>query len=144
MKTNNFFASDTFDIFIAHRWNYDDEWNSFVSLLDEILGTSWRNWSLPWHDPSINRVSEKGRIHVIKLLRGQISQSKVFFVLGDLLDDSKRQKDWGLLQIDIAEEMGKRLIGVHRRDGQDFPPVFAPRMAKLVRFDKAAVAQVLK
>lgn len=144
MANNNFFASGTFDIFIAHCWSYDDEWNSFVSLLDEILGTSWRNWSLPWHDPSINRVSEKGRAHVIKLLRGQISQSKVIFVLGDLLDESNRQKDWLLLQIDIAEEMGKRLIGVHRRDGQDFPTDLAPRMEKLIQFEKTAVVQVLK
>lgn len=144
MTNNNFFAPDTFDIFIAHCWSYDDEWNSFVRLLDEILSTSWRNWSLPWHDPSINHVSEKGRAQVIKLLRGQISQSKVIFVLGDLLDESKRQKDWLLLQIDLAEEMGKRLIGVHRRDRQYFPADLAPRMEKLILFDKAAVAQVLK
>ena len=144
MENNNFFASDTLDIFIAHYWSYDEKWNLFVSLLDEILGASWRNWSLPWHDPSINRVSENGRAQVTGLLRGQISQSKVFFVLGDILDESKWQKDWLLLQIDIAEKMGKRLIGVHRRDGQDFPADLVPRMEKLIQFKKIAIAQALK
>jgi len=144
MENNKFFASDTFDIFIVHYWSYDDGWNAFVSLLDGVFGISWRNWSIPWHDPSINRVSAKAREKVIKLLRGQISQSKVIFVLGDLFDETKQKEDWLLLQIDMAEEMGKRLIGVHRRDGQGFPADLVPRMEEIIQFDKSAVALMLK
>jgi hypothetical protein len=137
---SEFFPPDTFDIFIAHCWSYDEEWTLFVQLLDQALGTKWRNWSLPWHDPSINRVSEQGRAHVESLLRGQLRQAKVVFVLAGLFDDSVRRRDWLMLQMDIADSIGVPLIGVSGRDGKGFPFDAAARNLKLVAFDEAAVA----
>jgi len=138
-----FFPTDTYDIYIAHKWRYDDEWVKLVDLLDTALGTKWRNWSLPWHDPSIANSSENGRKVVSKLMEGQISCSSIVFVLGDLIGGRDRGDAWISLQIEMAKKESMPIIGVRSSSDILFPENFSNLMDKLVDFNQTEIIKSL-
>lgn len=142
-SVSSFFPPDTYDIYIAHKWRYDDEWVKLVDMLDTELGTRWRNWSLPWHDPSIVNSTEKGKLQVTELMEGQISCSEIVFVPGDLLDGSKRANSWISLQIDMAKKMKKKVIGVRKLNDPSFPEDFFDLMDDIVDFNQTALRKIL-
>ena len=42
----------TYRLFISHAWTYNAEYYRLVSLLDNANNFSWRNYSVPEHDPA--------------------------------------------------------------------------------------------
>ena len=42
------------DIFISHAWREHDEWLQIVKILDSFDSLTWRNFSVPWHDPALH------------------------------------------------------------------------------------------
>src|SRR5215831_4433836 len=115
-----FFPAGTYDLFLTHAWNYTDEWQGLVALLDEYLPGKWRNWSLPWHDTSIDRFSEAGRQQLEKLLRGQIAHTAVILMLPETVARAEG-RFWLNKELALARQYGKPIIGVLPESGGDFP-----------------------
>ena len=98
------YLSGTYDIFISHCWRYDEEWTEMVALLDEALGRSWRNWSLPWYDPGLDRFTPEGRAHLVDTLDGQLSMCGALLALADICKGS-RGNTWLAIQIEFAQKV---------------------------------------
>jgi hypothetical protein len=115
-----FFPSGTYDLFLTHAWYYTDEWQGLVAMLDEYVPGKWRNWSIPWHDTSIERHTEDGRAALEKLLRGHILMSSAIL----LLPETRNMPDgklWLEKQLGIGAEYSKPVIGIRARDNHRFP-----------------------
>ena len=106
-----FFPAGTYDLFLTHAWHYTDEWQGLVALLDKHLPGKWRNWSLPWHDTSIERHTPEGKAQLEKLLHGHISMSSAIL----LLPETRNMPDgnmWLDMQLEIARRYAKPVIGI--------------------------------
>ena len=125
------FPPGTYDLFLTHGWRYTDEWQGLVALFDDYVPGKWRNWSLPWHDTSIDRYSEDGRAQLEKLLRGHIANASGIVVLPETLDRAE-DRIWLDKQLALAARFGKPLIGVLPQDGSPFPDVLAIRVDTIV------------
>lgn len=129
-----FFQADTYDLFLTHSWNYTDEWQMLVATLDDHVPGKWRNWSLPWHDTSIDRSSVRGKAQLEALLDGHISMTSAII----LLPETVRTGDgrfWLEKQLQIAAKHSKPVIGVLPMNGDPFPEALIPRTYRLVRRD---------
>jgi len=106
-----FFPAGTYDLFLTHAWHYTDEWQRVVAALDGYLPGKWRNWSIPWHDTSIERHSAQGKAALEKLLDGHISMSSAILLLPEVrnLPDGAM---WLEKQLRIAAHHSKPVIGV--------------------------------
>jgi hypothetical protein len=112
----SFFPSGTYDLFLTHHWYYTDPWQQLVGMLDEQIPGKWRNWSLPWHDTSIERHTEKGKAQLEKLLRGQISMASMIILVPETANTNDGRM-WLDTQLRMAAEHSKPVIGVRASDG---------------------------
>jgi hypothetical protein len=132
-----FFPSGTYDLFLTHNWYYTDPWQQLVGMIDDELPGKWRNWSLPWHDTSIERHTEKGKAQLEKLLRGQISMTAMVVVVSENAGTTDGRM-WLDIQLRMAGEYAKPVIGVRTADG-GFPDALAPRVQEVVERTAAAI-----
>jgi hypothetical protein len=126
-----FFASGTYDLFLTHAWYYTDEWQALVALLDDFIPGKWRNWSLPWHDTSIDRHSARGRVQLDELLDGQISMAELVLVL----PETARTNDgrmWLDKQLELSARHRKPILGVLAAESGEFPANLRPRVIEVV------------
>ena len=138
----SFFSKGTYDIFLTHAWSYTDEWQSVVLILDKYLPGKWRNWSLPWHDTSIERFSSEGREQLGRLLHGHISMSSaVLFLPGPL--NRAEGRLWLEKEMDVAAALKKPVIGVRLSPDTEFPPEFNNRIATIVNADGAEIISAI-
>jgi hypothetical protein len=136
------FPVGTYDLFLTHAWNYTDEWQGLVALMDEYVPGKWRNWSLPWHDTSIDRYSEDGRVQLEKLLRGHIAQASCVILVPETMDRAEGRM-WLDKQLALARRYAKPVIGVLPQDGGLFPDELAPSVSAIVPRNASRIIAVL-
>lgn len=127
-----FFPAGTYDLFLTHHWNYTDAWQGLVALLDERLPGKWRNWSIPWHDTSIERYSADGKAQLEKLLHGHISMASAVIVLPETMSTTDGRM-WLDKQLTISRHYSKPMIGVFPLDDGPFPEVLKDQVRVIVR-----------
>lgn len=114
-----------YNVFVSHAWAYSDRYWDAIRLLDaavlNIQGFSYRNYSVPKHDP-ITDPSEAVKIAKLKaLLKEQIRLSSVLIVPAGMYVNNRF---WIQAEIDIAKRgflYPKPIIALRRRGQQRDP-----------------------
>jgi len=106
-----FFPAGTYDLFLTHAWHYNDEWQGMVAMLDGHMPGKWRNWSLPWHDTSIERHTPDGKAALEKLLEGHIAMASAILILPETLNMPDGRM-WLDKELEIAARHSKPTIGI--------------------------------
>lgn len=101
----------TYDLFITHAWRYHDDWTRLSGLLDQALGSSWRNFSVPWYDPALDPNTEVGRTRIHRWLEQQIAPTHGVILLGSVWEQKSARK-WLTLEAELARKYQKRVIGL--------------------------------
>lgn len=92
-------------LFISHSWDYSDEYERMIELLDNESYFGWRNYSVP-EEKEIETSTDK---ELRQALREQISPATVVIVLGGMY---AAQSKWIRREMIIAKAKGKPLVGV--------------------------------
>ena len=136
------FQPGTYDLFLTHAWHYTDEWQQLVAILDRHLGR-WRNWSLPWHDTSIDRYTADGKVQLDALLNGHISMTAAVI----LVPETAKTGDgrfWLNKQLELATKHSKPVIGVMPVSGDPFPESLASSTRTIVRRDAEEIVNAVR
>lgn len=137
-----FFPPGTYDLFLTHRWQYTDEWQGLVALIDDYIPGRWRNWSLPWHDTSIDRYSDDGRVQLEHLLDGHISMASTVLVLPGTIDRAEGRM-WMDRELSIAEKHSKAVIGVRSQGDTPFPDELIRHVHAIVERDARRIIKTV-
>jgi len=105
-------AKKTLDVFITHAWYFHDDWNNLSQLLNESLGSKWRNFSVPWHDPAMVPHTETGKRFIMNYLESQIIPADVVVLLYGVFAKSKPFRKWFEIELELAKKHNKPTIGV--------------------------------
>jgi hypothetical protein len=132
----------TYDVFISHSWRYDQEWTDMVALLDDALGRKWRNWSLPWHDPGLDRFTPQGHAELVDILDGQLSQCGALLVLADICRGN-RGSTWLGIEIELGKKYGKPIFGVATKSDRSFPDQFRKDVVTVVNWGAKDIVRLL-
>lgn len=95
----------TYDLFISHSWDYNDEYYRLVNLLNEAPWFKWRNYSVPEHDPLIGGSATK----LADELDRQIRPVNVVLILAGMYVN---HREWIQYEIDLAKSYRKPIVGV--------------------------------
>lgn len=103
------------NIFISHRWAYQEDYNSLVKKLDEY-GLEHHDYSVPQHDPL--DVNKKNQIKAA--LKEQVRQCNYFIIFARMASDS----EWCRYEVQCAKEYPKPILSVKPWNYQGGVPTF--------------------
>lgn len=103
-----------YDIFISHAWKYDEHYYGIESFLDKAhndltCNFTYRNYSVPKHDPLVDPNSIIGHKKLISLLDEQIRQCSVFIVVAAMYS---KHRHWIQVEIEIAKKYNKKILAI--------------------------------
>lgn len=131
-----------YNIFISHAWKYSEHYSKIVQWLNEAQKEgrlTWKNYSVPEHDPLINPDSSGGKKQLKEELKRQIAPvSKVIILAGMYASYS----DWIDFEIDTAVDYEKYIIGV-KPWGQERVPLKISSNAFMVGWNKESVINAI-
>ena len=99
----------TYDIFISHAWFYSRGYNKLVKLLNSAPNFSYRNYSVPKHDPVIDPNSQTGRVTLTRALNAQIRPVNIVLALAGMY---AAYRYWIEKEIEIAQSYSKPILGL--------------------------------
>jgi hypothetical protein len=109
---NSFFnlPSRKYQVFVSHSWDYADEYEGVVRLLDSDTTFSWFDLSIPIenpvpHDPLL----KKSTLAVVRELEKRIREADCLLVLAAMYFN---HSEWIQFEIDFAKEINKPIIAV--------------------------------
>lgn len=132
-----------YDIFITHAWRYHDDWTRLSDLFDRSLGSSWRNFSVPWYDPALDPNTEIGRQRVHLWLEQQIAPTCGIVLLSSVFE-SKSARKWVVLEVELARKYQKRIVGVPTYGAAAMAPEAAQLVDAQCAWDPAQIIAALQ
>lgn len=135
----------SFDLFLTHAWRYHEDWTKAVALLDALEGLSWRNFSVPWHDPAMDPNSEVGGRFIRDWLESQIIPVHAVLLLAGVHRLGSARK-WVDLELDYAARHEKLVLGLPAIGAEvdGFPAELRGRAAAVVPWDAARIVAALE
>lgn len=95
-----------YNLFISHSWNYSDAYEKLVNLLDKADNFRYKNYSVPKDDPVHNA---KNDATLKAAIRDQMRPASCVLILAGVYSTYSK---WINIELDLAVEMGKKIIAV--------------------------------
>lgn len=124
-------------VFISHSWKYEDQFQEIKSLLDEVWGFEWYDHSVSSDEPIDAQLPN----HLRSKLRDQIQSTHVVLVLAGMYT---AHSEWMEVEIELAADMGKPVIGVIPPDNERAPKIVKQHATEIVPFDGGAILDAIR
>ena len=96
----------TYNLFISHSWAYSNQYEGLVRLLNANPYFSYKNYSVPKNDPIHNAPYQ---YQLKEAIRRQMQPASCVIILAGVYSSYSK---WINIEIELAKEMGKRIIDV--------------------------------
>lgn len=133
----------TYHIFISHAWKYSSDYNKIVEWLNEAQEDgllTWKNYSVPEHDPKIDPNTTVGKNKLKEALKNQISPASKIIVLAGMYAS---YSDWIDFEISTAISQNKYIIGVKPWGQERIPTVVSNNADIMVGWNKQSVIDAI-
>lgn len=124
-------------VFISHSWAYENHFRDVKELLDDAYGFEYFDHSVSSDDPIDAQLPN----HLRKKIRDQMRSTSVVLVLAGMY---VAHSDWIQEEIEMANEMGKPIIGVVPAENDRVPVAAREHATELVETDGTAILDVIK
>lgn len=115
-------------VFISHSWTYEDHLKEVKELLDNAYGFEYFDHSVS----SDNPIDAQLPNHLRKRIRDQMQSTSVVLVLAGMY---VAHSDWIKEEIEMANQMGKPIIGMIPVENDRVPAVVQEHATELVEAD---------
>ena len=133
----------TYNIFISHAWKYSEHYNKIVQWLNEAQDEgklTWKNYSVPSHDPLIDPNTTVGKNKLKSELKEQISPASKVIILAGMY---AAYSDWIDFEIDTAVDYNKYIIGVKPWGQERVPTKVSSNSNIMVGWNKDSVINAI-
>ncbi|WP_421782550.1 TIR domain-containing protein [Gardnerella sp. DNF01198P] len=95
-----------YNLFISHSWAHSDNYDGLVNLLDSNPYFNYKNYSVPKDDP-IHDAEDDYQLK--KAIKNQMQHASCVLILAGVYSTYSK---WINIEIELAQEMGKKIIAV--------------------------------
>jgi len=127
----------TYDIFISHAWSYHQDYYRVQDFLNSAKRFKWRNYSVPQHDPLHLHTKKSLR----EQLKKQISPVNIVLILAGMYVP---HRDWIQFEINVAQSLGKPMIGIRLRGQQRIPSAVRVAVDDLVGWQSKSIVKAIR
>lgn len=132
-----------YNVFISHAWKYSEHYNKVVEWLNEAQSEgllTWKNYSVPFHDPLIDPSAPVGNRKLKELLCKQISPASKVLILSGMY---ATYSDWIEYEIRTATNYGKYIIGIKPWGQERIPSLVENTANIMVGWNKTSVINAI-
>jgi hypothetical protein len=124
----------TYDLFISHAWDYNDEYYRLVKMLNAAPNFTWRNYSVPEHDPLA------GGAQLGQQLDNQVRPVNAVLILAGMYVN---HRDWIQFEVELAQKYNKPIIGLYPW-GKERAPLQVTSVAHMVRWNTSSIIAAVR
>lgn len=128
----------TYNLFISHSWNHGDAYEKLVSLLDAASGFYCKNYSVPKDDPIHNA---KNDYQLKQAVKNQMQHASCVLVLAGVYATYSK---WINIEIELAQEMGKKIIAVEPWGAENTSTVVKKCADEIVGWNTTSIVNAIK
>jgi|TARA_B110000037_G_scaffold137421_1_gene155578 hypothetical protein len=116
----------TYDLFLSHAWKYNSDYYRLEEMLKNAPLFTWRNYSVPVHNPLIDPNSPVGKRTLTNELDQQVRPVNCVIILAGMY---AAHSEWIEKEIRLANSYKKPIIGV-KPWGQERVPLIVQNNAR--------------
>ena len=128
----------TYNIFISHSWSYSDQYQGLVKLLDNASYFSYKNYSVPKDDPIHNA---SNTYELKNAIRKQMQPASCIIILAGVYATYSK---WIDIEIELAKEMGKRIIAVEPWGAEKTSIIVKNSADQIVGWNTSSIVDAIK
>ena len=126
-----------YHLFVSHAWSYSDDYTRLVRLLRRDGDFSFRNFSVPGH----KGLSTRSNRQLESELYDQIRPVHVVIALAGMY---AAYSYWIQTEIDIAQELGKPILGVYLWGSQRAPQAIQAAADLMVGWNTSSIVFAIR
>lgn len=131
----------TYDLLISYAWFYSKGYNRAVELLNEAQNFTWRNYSVPKHDPVIDPKTEVGQRKLTSELDQQIRPVNCVIVMAGMYAEFKF---WIQKEVELAQSYGKPIVGLVPWGQKRTPVSVQNAAAEMVNWNTSSIVAAIR
>lgn len=128
----------TYSLFISHSWTYSGAYDRLVEMLNDAPGLSYKNYSVPKDDPIHNATYD---YQLRAAIRNQMQHASCILILAGVYSTYSK---WINIEIQLAQEMGKRIIAVELWGAKKSSLVVKNAADKIVGWNTSSIVKAIK
>ena len=122
-----------YNVFISHAWNYNDEYYRLRDMLNNAANFSWRDYSVPSHDPLTGALRQQ--------FMDRIQLTHIVLVLSGMY---ATYSDWMQREMRIARNMGKPILAIIPQGAERVPTDIQAMANDIVRWNTQSVVDAIR
>lgn len=127
-----------YNLFISHSWNYSNEYEGLVNLLNQAPYFQYKNYSVPKTDPIQNARTD---YELRAAIRRQMQPASCVIILAGVYSTYSK---WINIEIDIARELGKRIIAVEPYGAERTSTVVKLAADRIVKWNTSSIVEAIR
>ena len=126
-----------YHILISHSWDYNSDYETIKTWLDESKNFKWTNYSVPLSKP----IDADTKKELKERIKTRISLCSCVIILSGMYVS---YSEWIDFEIITALEMGKPIIGVKPRGQERIPTKVSDNADVIVGWSSSSVVQAVR
>lgn len=127
-----------YNLFISHSWSYSDQYKGLINLLSQDSNFEFKDYSVPKDDP-IHNASNQDALR--EAIRAQMQHASCVIVLAGVYSSYSK---WINIEIDLAKEMGKRIIAVEGWGAERTSMMVKDNAVQTVKWNTKSIIDAIK
>lgn len=127
-----------YNLFISHSWTYSNTYDGLIHLLDSKVGFEYKNYSVPKDDP-IHHVPTDALLKIA--ISKQMRPASCVLILAGVYSTYSR---WINIEIDLARNMGKKIIAVEPWGAERTSQVVKDNADIIVKWNTNSIVKAIR
>ena len=127
-----------YHLFISHSWAHGDAYDGLVSLLNNNPNFYYKNYSVPKNDPIHNAGTDA---QLKAAIRNQMQHASCVLILAGVYSTYSK---WINIEIDLADEMGKRIIAIEPWGSERTSIIVKKNANQIVRWNSSSIISAIR
>ena len=127
-----------YNLFISHSWSYSGAYDGLVNLLDSNPYFNYKNYSVPKSDPIHNARYD---YQLKEAIKNQMQHASCVLILAGIYSTYSK---WINIEIELAQEMGKKIIAVEPWDSEKTSRVVKNAADVIVKWRTDSIISAIK
>lgn len=128
----------TYNLFISHSWVYSDAYSKLMELLSNAPYFNFKNYSVPKDDPIHNAPND---YQLRAAIKNQMQHASCVLILAGVYATYSK---WINIEIQLAQEMGKKIIAIQPWAAQRTSQVVKNAADEIVGWNTSSIVNAIR